>query len=149
MANILDREPVLSPKKETTWTTYKGKYVSFSYPTDANIYKNSLSPAVLESFSCGTISPRISLAVQVAPNDSLDDYPAVMLRRSDNNYRETEGELGGSRVAVFSKETDGAEKSGFLEKNGKIYSIVVVGGQIQLVEEYYSKVIGSVSVISQ
>lgn len=137
MTKILDRAPILDAKAPRTWKTYNGKYASFSYPSDATIYKNNTPESVLESFSAGTVSPRVNLTVQAASGDSLDTYPAVALRRGDSSYKEVSS-------FVFEKDSSGAEKSGFFEKDGKIYSIVVSGYQLSDVEEIYSKVVDSV-----
>jgi hypothetical protein len=145
MAKILDRDPIIDAKAPRQWKTYDGKYISFSYPTDANVYKNTPPASILESFAIGILNPRINLTVQVATGASVDDYPAVVLRREDNIYKgPTSLTLRGARGVVFSKDSDGAEKSGFFQENGRIYSIVVSGYQTEDVEEFYDQVYKSI-----
>lgn len=148
MAKILDRDPVVEAKAERTWQTFEGKYISFSYPTDAKVYKKNPASSVLENFSCGVVSPRVNLTVQVVQGADISDSPAVGLRRNDTKvYKGKEGSIKGYGGIVFTKnESDGAEKAAFFAKGGYIYSIVVSGYQLDPVEEMYQEVVETVGI---
>ncbi|SRR5258708_2006362 len=151
LEKLLNRDPVLQDKHPAGWKTFDGKYIHFSYPSDANVYKPAVQPAtVLESFSCGLISSHILIAIQVIqPGElnSIGGYPGVSLRQTEKDiYHGNNAIVASHQGLAFTKEgVDGVEKSAFFLLDGRVFSLVVSGYQQQEVEQYYKRVLASTS----
>ncbi len=131
---------------------YSGREISFSYPGDLIVQKSAQSARVLESFQGSMSSPRIVVAVQVVDASDLqkiEEYSAVAVRQNQKEvYKMQRGELAFDESLIFTKDTDeGVEKSAFLLKAGKAYSIVVSGYHLEEVEGIFEKVEISIKLI--
>lgn len=154
LTKLLGRTPVLQEKNTSNaWISHENSYVSFLYPEVAKVYVNDDQTAMqqsdtLDSFHFGLDIPKLYVTVQVLnrPQESnLSDEPSVLLRQEQQNgYIQSILSLNSYTAQVFEKDSqDTSEKSAFVLSNGKVYSIVVTGGNMEDITTFFAKFIAS------
>jgi hypothetical protein len=134
---------------------YSGEYFSLEYPTTAKPFESTklsdMNPEVVEYFSFDGFSPRVVFsATVIEPNDqkltNLDEVSGVMMRRNDEEkYSVEEISMDGNRGEVFTKSTEGFEKTAFIVREGRLYtfSMTAQSGSTRA-EEGFDEIIRSV-----
>jgi hypothetical protein len=153
VSEILGRKANLDPKYVKGSTKYEGKYISFSYPAKAKLYKydEREEGEKTEVFSFDIESPRLILNYSAEPNrsdlKSLDDVPSVRLRKDvTRGYTESKIELQGLTGYAFSKEatsSERAEKTGFILKETVLHTVSVQGNNLDDVNVLFEEIIKS------
>lgn len=134
---------------------YKGKYMSFVYPSSAEIIVSTINGKVLEKsgleqFSFSFDSPKIFVFIEVIQTNSnvltLTDYPGVRLRQAQPEiYKQASIVADNQQGLSFEKhDNSGFEKTAFFFVNGKIYSFSVMGGNLKAVGALFNKIVLSV-----
>ncbi|MDE2025399.1 MAG: hypothetical protein KGJ07_02820 [Patescibacteria group bacterium] len=150
LTKLLGRTPILDEKKTSTaWISHENSYVSFLYPEVAKVYAQDNQIAmqqneVLDSFHFGLDTPKLYVTVQVLSRlqeSNLSDEPSVLMRQQQQSgYLQSVMSLDSYTARVFAKEAqDTTEKSVFLLTNGRVYSIVVTGGNMDDVSTFFDK----------
>ena len=133
---------------------YQGKYMSFSYPAQAQIYTLDASQSAdavnrVEYFSFDLYQPRLVFNAFVAKNTTglkkLDELSGVIFRRS-GSYKERRVAVGDVTGLVFSKDdpSDGEETAFFLS-GGFIYTLSATGGALDNIGPVFDGIITSLT----
>lgn len=153
LSKILGRPVVLKEKKVATGDIlYKGKYISFLYPSAAEITTPKVNGIpVLSSdleniyFSVGDssrINATITISRASSAETSIVDDPAVRLRQLQKDlYKQTEVTVDGQRGLEFEKNDQVIEKIAFFFINNKIYTFAVDGSDRKSMTDLYNKII--------
>jgi len=156
LTKILGRRLNLTEKAPSQeYIQYKGKYVSFAYPSSAEkitsiINGKEQEKSGLEQFSFNFDSPKVYTFFEVIQANSneltLTDYPSVRLRQVQSEiYSEASVTADNRQGLSFEKhDNSGFEKTAFFFVNGRIYSFSVMGGDLKAVETLFNKLISSI-----
>lgn len=155
LTNLLGRAPILSSVDHTIWKTYTSSLVSFVYPSWATVYTKDNTDAkklsdVADSFHFGLLDQHIEGIVAVTNRPSfsqVSDEPAVTLRLHDSSYLVVSSPS--ATTVQFMKNADTLERSAFILKNGKIYSLIVSGGGDSDNKEIFEKIQASLQLLSK
>lgn len=155
-AKILGRDANLNPDVKTGNVNYNGKYVTFSYPAAAKVYKyvdpdSKKNAYIKERFSFNIKNPKLVLNYTAESDQgvvkTLNDYPAVKMRK-DKSFGYTQADLDsdGTSGIAFSRDRSGeadAEKTMFFLKDGMIYSISITGSNLDDVSDLFNTIASS------
>lgn len=153
LSKILGRPVVLKEKKVATGDIlYKGKYISFLYPSAAEITTPKVNGRPIPSsdlenfyFSVGDssrINATITISRASSAETSIVDDPAVRLRQLQKDlYKQTEVTVDGQRGLEFEKNDQVIEKIAFFFINNKIYTFAVDGSDRKSMTDLYNKII--------
>jgi hypothetical protein len=135
LSKILDRPVNLTEKYIPTGdVSYKGKYMSFSYPASAVKYVQMINGKPiksldLEDFSFDMDDPKIyivTVVLNASSANSVLDNSGVHMRQSDPSYKQTKIIANGQNGLAFEKMVDNNfEKVGFFLVNGKFYTFSI------------------------
>ncbi len=141
IAKILGRKPNLTDDAPKGDTQYKGKYVSFMYPTKAKTYTYidtnfAQNESLLETFSFDIYNPRLIFNFSIVENTAnlrdVSEISGVKLRQDKTRgYKQVELTIDGHKGLVFEKDGNQPEKTGFFIVNNKVYSFSVTGNSFK------------------
>ena len=151
LSKILDRPVNLTEKYIPTGdVTYKGKYMTFSYPASAVKYVQMINGKPiksldLEDFSFDMDNPKIYIVTVVlsAPAaSSVSDNSGVRMRQSDAFYKQTKIFADGQNGLAFEKMADNNfEKTGFFLVRGRFYSFAIQSPDPKAVGNLFNRLI--------
>ncbi|HVZ66918.1 MAG TPA: hypothetical protein VG917_01520 [Patescibacteria group bacterium] len=151
LQHVLGRPAVLSvtPDKEGN-VTYKSSYMQFSYPARATIYNYRQagykgSSGLLDTFSIDIKVPRLIFSIEAFDKPvnvaSVSDYPGARLRHDQPDlYKESKLSISGVDALVYTKDKEGAEKSGFLINGDRLYTISSTGTDPEEVNKLFDSI---------
>lgn len=149
LEEFLGRDVKLNNQTPTGDAVYNGQAITFSYPAKAEVYEfrersASSESNALDDFSFDLRNPRIIFNLKVTPTKltSLDDVPAVRLRKSRSEYLQEKVALDGMRGIYFFKEKD-AEISAFFINTGNLYIISMTGSSYDHLKELFDSILSS------
>jgi hypothetical protein len=138
------RAPRATPEEPQADLKYQGRYFSFMYPARATkLVQNTDLPAILERIDLEIKEPRLSIIVAAinSSEKSLDDVPGVNLRRQQKDvYEEAAVTVGYGRNPVFSR-IDGTEKTLFIIREGRLYTLSVTGNNSTELKNLWDKIL--------
>ena len=146
----LGQQAVLTSVDHSTWKTYESTVVSFSYPGWASVYTKDNDSAkqqkiILDSFHFQLADMHINSIVSVInrPDFSqISSEPGVTLRENDKSYQMV-GSVSSTQVMFLNNSL--GEQSFFLLKNGRVYSLIVTGGSIDVRNPIFQKMMTSLT----
>lgn len=143
-------------KTDPDYTEYKGKYLSFSYPSNTKPFDDQnksdgpyYSKSSLDGYIASSENPFLWMSVQVykADQGGLEDYSAIRVRELDpNTYQKSDVVINGVKGLLFIKTgaSIGKQKEAFCLVNEKIYMILVQSSSEDLLNTVFNKITSTI-----
>lgn len=132
------RNPTGVPTGETK---YQGNYITFTYPAKAIVMPGQKPDgSILDRVSLMFRDPRLDVVVVAMKSEekTLDEVPAVTMRRGQRDvYDEKRIQIGQEFGLKYSR-LDGTEKVLFLLHDGRLYTLSIVGNNVQELDKLWN-----------
>lgn len=146
---MLNRDPVLEERAANNqWVTYRDRYLKFLYPQSAAIVTASPGGQVLSRFQYRT-EPHIQVNIQLSQTAGLQglrEYPGVAIRlKQPDLYQASASRSGTVESFVFTKQSEGVEKTFFSLKDDMVLILSVSGNSLEAVDAAFGPVYSSLA----